>query len=172
VDSTGILQTIAEVAVGLAGFGGIAAGLGYRARGTWSDQDRTRLMGMIVSSLAVVFACLIPHALHHLGARQPWLLSSIPLILAPAWVLFIQSRQVFGWARPGRIFVRSGFNPSFALMIMVVNLIALALLLLSVVGIFDADRAFGIYLATVLLLLFISAANFVRLLTTSFGEKA
>ena len=170
MDSAGILQTIAEVAVGLAGFGGIAAGIGYRARGTWSGQDRTRFMGMILSSLFVVFACLVPYALHHLGAQQPWLLSSIPLMLAPAWVFFIQSRQVFGWTRPGGIYVRRGFNPSFAVILLVVNLLTLFLLLSLVFGVFVADRAFGIYLTAVLLLLLLSAANFVRLLTTSFGE--
>ena len=53
-----ILQTIAEIAMGLAGFGGIAAGLGYRARGEWRSDDQMRLIGMACTSLLVVFAGL------------------------------------------------------------------------------------------------------------------
>ena len=38
MESADILQGIAEVAIGLAGFAGIAAGLGYRARGHGQNQ--------------------------------------------------------------------------------------------------------------------------------------
>ena len=72
MESADILQTIAEIAIGLAGFGGIAAGLGYRARGDWSDDDQVRLMGMAYTSLLVVFAALLPFVVHHLSATGPW----------------------------------------------------------------------------------------------------
>ena len=172
MESAAILQTIAEVAVGLAGFGGIAAGLGYRTRGVWSDQDRTRLTGMVVSSLVVVFACLLPYAVYHIGSsRPPWALSSVPLIFAPAWVLWLQTRQVYAWTRPAKISVRSGFNPSFAVMVSVANVLALLLFVVSVLKTSNADQDFGIYLSAVLLLLLVAAANFLRLLTTSFSDR-
>jgi hypothetical protein len=34
-----ILLNIAEIGIALAGFGRIAAGLGYRAHGEWSEQE-------------------------------------------------------------------------------------------------------------------------------------
>ena len=83
MESADILQTIAEIAMGLAGFGGIAAGLGYRARGDWSDDDQVRLMGMADTSLLVVFAALLPFVVHHLSATDPWRVSAfivLPLL--------------------------------------------------------------------------------------------
>ena len=171
MESAAILQTIAEVAVGLAGFGGIAAGLGYRVRGEWSDQDKTRLTGMAVSSLMVVFACLIPYAFHHLGLPAPWTFSSILLIWGPAWFLSIQVRQVYAWSRSRGLYIRAGFKPSFALMLTTANVLALLLLVVSSLGFTTPDRTFGIYLSAVLLLLFAAAANFLRLLRTSFGDE-
>ena len=56
----------------LAGFGGIAAGLGYRTRGEWSDDDQIRLMGMAYTSLLVVFAALLPFVVHQLSDIVPW----------------------------------------------------------------------------------------------------
>ena len=169
MESASILQTIAEVAIGLAGFGGIAAGLGYRTRGTWSDQDRTRLLQMVVSSLLVVFACLLPYAVYHLGGQQPWTQSSALLVLAPAWFLFFQWRRVFAQARPGRVYVRSGFSAALAGALVLMNLVAMLLFLTSAVGFATPARAFGLYLSAVLLLLLAAAAVFVRLLATSFG---
>jgi hypothetical protein len=169
LESASILQAIAEVAIGLAGFGGIAAGLGYRARGAWSGQDRTRLIQMVVSSLAVVFACFLPYAVHHLGGQQPWSLSSAVLVLAPAWFLSFQWRRVFAQTRPSSVTVQSGFSRSLAIFLFLVNLGALLLFLISAFRLARPNLSFGLYLAAVMLLLVASAAVFVRLLSTSFG---
>ncbi len=170
MESASILQTIAEVAVGLAGFGGIAAGLGYRTRGRWSEQDRLRLVGMVANSLAVVFGCLLPYAVHHLGVQHPWSLSGAVLALAPAWFLWLQWRRVFALARPARVKVQSGYNPALARALALIHLTALLLFLVSAIGLPRPERAFGLYLAAVLLLLFSAAATFLRLLATAFGE--
>ena len=167
-----ILQTIAEVAVGLAGFGGIAAGLGYRTRGNWSEQDRLRLLGLVSSSLFVILASLLPYAVHYLGAQHPWSISGAVLSVAPAWLLSLQWRRVFAQSRPGRVSVQSGYHPALAVTITLINLATLILFLVSAIGVADPDRVFGLYLAAVLLLLLNAAVFFLRLLTTAFGEDA
>ena len=169
MESANILQAIAEAAIGLAGFGGIAAGLGYRARGEWSDQDRTRLIQMVVSSLAVVFACFFPYAVYHLGGQQPWFLSSAVLALAPVWFLSFQYRRVFAQTRLGSITVQRGFSRSLAIFLVLINLGALLLFVTVAFRFARPGLSFGLYLAAVVLLLVASAAVFVRLLSTSFG---
>jgi len=172
VESASILQAIAEVAVGLAGFGGIAAGLGYRTRGDWSAQDRVRLVGLVGSSLFVILACFLPYAIHHLGLRPPWFLSGAVLSLAPVWLISVQWRKVFVQSRPGRVGVRSGYHPALAATMALVNLAALALFLATAIGASEVDNSFGLYLAGVLLLLLNAAISFLRMLTTAFGEDA
>lgn len=172
VEFASILQTIAEVAVGLAGFGGIAAGLGYRTRGNWSEPDRLRLLGLVTSSLFVILASLLPYAVHHLGVRHPWSISGAVLTVAPIWVLSLQWRRVFAQSRPGRVGVQSGYHPALAVTIALINLTTLLLFLGAAIGVGDPDRVFGLYLAAVLLLLLNAAVFFLRLLTTAFGDDS
>lgn len=71
MESGSILESIAEVAIALAGFGGIAAGLGYRARGDWSLHDQRRLAWLATFGLVVAFSCFLPAVAHHLGSPAP-----------------------------------------------------------------------------------------------------
>ena len=70
MESASVLESIAVVAIAFAGFGGIAAGLGYRARGTWSPDDQMRLIrdkGSVIGAdrIAVMAAVNITHELLH-----------------------------------------------------------------------------------------------------------
>ena len=82
-----ILHSVAEVAIGLAGFGGIAAGLGYRAKGEWSEADRVRLFVLISLSLAVVFACYVPFAIDELSPSPPWRVAALGFLPVPVTYL-------------------------------------------------------------------------------------
>ena len=159
-----ILLTISEVAVALAGFGGITAGIGYRSRGSWTEQDRFRLMVMEATSLSIVFVCIAPYAIEHLGIDEHWRIAALLLILIPVGNLIAQFRVVgFG--------LSAGFNPFFTLAIMLSNLGGLLLACVLVSGLIDHSGRFGFYLASVLLLLVTPAILFLRLLVTSFVEK-
>ncbi len=160
MDSADILQTIAEIGIGLAGFGGIAAGLGYRARGNWSVDDQVRLMAMAFASLLVVFACLVPFIVHYLAGGEPWRISALIILPFQAFNL-----AAYVWAN------RSGIPPSYnraAVIVMLIIQIVAAAVLLSVS--FDAGpyNQFGRYLLVVFLLLLLASILFIRLLITSF----
>ena len=159
-----ILTTIAEISVALAGFGGIAAGLGYRSRGDWNDQDRFRLLVMVAVSLGIIFACLVPHTLQKFGRVDYWLLSSIPVMIIPFCNLTIQYR-LFRRGLP------EGFSLATTVSILASNVVGLVFLLSLVLGFAQEETQEGFYVVAILSLLVTPATLFLRLIVTSFVEE-
>ena len=164
MESADILQTIAEIAMGLAGFGGIAAGLGYRARGDWSDDDQVRLMGMAYTSLLVVFAALLPFVAHHLSASDPWRVCAF-IVLPLVAINLASALRVFRHGIP------TAYNPAASVLLVLNQLAAFAVLLVICSNIY-AESNFGLYLLASVLILFVAAMLFYRLLSTSFRGGA
>jgi hypothetical protein len=165
MESGEMLTTIAEVSVALAGFGGIAAGLGYRSHGRWNDQDRFRLLVMVAVSLGIVFACLVPYSFEKVGMPSAWRVSSGLVTLIPVSNLIIQFR-LFRRGLP------EGFSLTTTLSILVSNVIGLTLLLALVFGKFESDVEEGFYILSILSLLVSPAILFLRLIITSFIDEA
>jgi hypothetical protein len=163
LESTSILESIAEVAIALAGFGGIAAGLGYRARGTWSPDDQFRLMMLAGAALAVVFACFVPYVAHQLGSPAPWRMASAILLLLPASALLY-----------GAWFLRRGLPAGYSRIaswvVVIAHILALALLFPAALG-YAGARESGFYVTAILLMLFQASLLFLRLLATSFRSS-
>jgi len=163
VESGSVLESIAEVAIALAGFGGIAAGLGYRARGEWSRDDQVRLIGLALFGLAVTFACFLPYVTHELGSGAPFRLASalyLPVV-ASGWLFQI-------WFN--RRGVPDGYSATAALLNFMAQVAASALLLATALG-YAGGREFGLYLSAIILMLFHTSVLFVRLLITSFRSE-
>ena len=160
MESASVLESIAEVAIALAGFGGIAAGLGHRARGTWSSDDRLRLMFLAGASLVVVFACFLPYVVFHLGFTAPWRMASALFLLYPSVFLVYMLWYRRRWSSPR-------FSQIATWLVLSSQILALSLLFAVALG-YAEVRQFGFYLAAVLLVLFQSSLYFVRLLATSF----
>jgi len=175
LDSTDVLQSIAEVAIALAGFGGIASGLGYRARGVWSREDRSRLVGMVQASLFVVFASYLPFAIMSLGVSATWRVASAVVLVPHAGSLVQSFRLIIRFARSGTPSTTAtsmagssgSYSITAALLSLACQLCALVLLILAAIGAVP-DREFGLYLSALLLILFVACALFVRLLVASF----
>jgi len=163
VESASVLESIAEVGIALAGFGGIAAALGHRARGVWSPADRLRLILLASFSLAVVFACFLPYVTYHLGSTAPWRMASALFFPFPASALIYQV-----W------FNRRGFPAGYsriAAWFLFSALVASSVLLLTAAIGYAGPRVFGFYLSAVLVTLFQASLVFVRLLITSFSRS-
>jgi len=161
METSDILLTVAEIAIALAGFGGIAAGLGYRSRGRWNDQDRFRLLVMVSVSLAIVFACLAPYTLQSVGIDSAWQIAGSILLLIPIGNFAIQYR-LFRHGLP------VGFSLATTLSILISNLGGMALITLMLFDRADQYAEQGLYVASVLLLLISPAILFLRLIVTSF----
>ena len=163
MDSFGVLLTVAEVGIGLAGFGGIAAGLGYRVHSNWSPEDRMRLIFSATTSLQVVFASLVPYVVFEFSSDRAELISGWLLLPLVLFNLGIQA-AVFGRGVP------QGYNRAASWVLFVAQLFTLAALVVLLTGLIPG-AAFGCYLLAVLGLLFQAALLFVRLLVTSFRER-
>jgi hypothetical protein len=164
VESVSVLESIAEVAIALAGFGGIAAGLGYRARGAWAPDDQLRLMLLALTGLTVVFACFLPHAAYHLGSDPPWRIASALFLPLPILGLFLTARRTRGG-------LGTDYSQIAAWLTIATQISATALLLAAALGYADT-RQFGLYLSAILLMLLQAGVFFVRLLATSFRSSA
>ena len=79
------LGTIAEIAIAVAGFSGVAAVLGRRSQGEWTPLDVFRLRALLLSSFSIVVFCFLPIVLDltALAPSQIWALSS------GAWLTWI-----------------------------------------------------------------------------------
>ena len=157
-----LLTTISEVSIALAGFGGIAAGLGYRARGAWHSDDLFRLLLMVVLSLSIVFACFIPFVILAIGIDDPWRISAVFVLLTAISHFVIQTRRFRKGLPPG-------YNLLVTLTIFGTNAVALGLAVILVTGLADSDLESGIYLAAMLFLLLTPSILFVRLIVTAFA---
>ena len=75
------LLTIAEIAVGLAGFSGVVAG--FIQRGGLSAADRLRFIALFITAFAALVLAFIPIALAYAGFQDEnlWRLSSVIMML-------------------------------------------------------------------------------------------
>jgi hypothetical protein len=78
MNATDALATIAEIAIAVAGFSGVAAVLGRRSQGEWSPLDVFRLRALLLSSFSIVIFCFLPIVLSLtlLSSSSVWALSS------------------------------------------------------------------------------------------------
>ena len=162
MDGAETLYVIAEIAIAMAGFGGVVAGLGYRVTGAWSDLDRQRLFMIAFRSLIIVFACLVPFVLHHGGAGDlnVWRISSAVLGVA---ILSNLVRTLF------IVFPLSPGVSRVALLLAIPALVVTCLVLAANAFGQFGDGAFAAYLLSLLLALFDVSVYFIRMIQTAFA---
>jgi len=87
MDPQDALTTVAEIAIAIAGFSGIAAVLGRRGQGDWELGDVFHLRLLLRSSFSTVIFCFVPIVLSSasVAAEKTWALSS------GAWLVYFVS---------------------------------------------------------------------------------
>ena len=96
-DSAEILVGLAELAVALAGFTGIAVAFGSRDRGGWHPGDRLRLNFLLESSLTAGGFALMSLVLLQLFSSSPetaWRIASVGWSLFMPWSLYSAHRRI------------------------------------------------------------------------------
>ena len=80
----GTLTVLAEIAIAIAGFSGIVAGVGRRAGSEWTVADRLRLSMLLQISLTVAFFSLFPLVLASadIDSTYVWQISSASWLVA------------------------------------------------------------------------------------------
>ena len=95
MDPQDALTTVAEIAIAIAGFSGIAAVLGRHSEGEWAPVDVFRLRLLLRLSFAVVLFCFLPIVLSSasVAPKLTWAVSS------GAWLAYFCTDLAFGIPR-------------------------------------------------------------------------
>ena len=67
MENAGILQLVAELALGVLGFSGVVAVLGRRSVGEWAPVDRFRFFGMVQITVVVLILAVLPFPFYSAG---------------------------------------------------------------------------------------------------------
>jgi hypothetical protein len=162
--SSDFFLTLGEIAVTLAGFASVVVVFNRRESDTWERADISRLRGMVGASLYAAFFSVLPVGLHRAGVSEAaaWSVSSFALSCCMAFVVILISRQnrslpSASYSRPLSHFMRTSM--------------ALAALLL-LLNAFELGLSGGpaVYIFSVMLMLTISGALFMRLVLLPLGE--
>jgi hypothetical protein len=161
------LGLLAEIAVAIAGFSSIVVVFGGRSEGRWSRADRARLSLLVGGSLAVLFFALFPSAIRflHGGESITWGASS------GLFATFLIAYNVWANRRMRGLFAfePGALNPYVAISMLLLLAVALVLQVLNLVGPFHLES--GPYVVGLVLLLMVSATQFVRLVFTSIDSS-
>jgi hypothetical protein len=166
MNASDALATIAEIAIAVAGFSGIAAVLGRRSQGEWTPLDVFRLRALLLSSFYIVVFCFLPIVLS-LTALAPslvWVLSS------GAWFAWIAGTTAVRITQARRIAAATG-EPLERRYLVFVSSIGLAALLLHGTNLLSFRVAWP-YVAAAICLLIVPFSYFFRLLRTILSTGA
>ncbi len=165
MEAEGILTTLAEIAVAIAGFSGIVVALQGR-QGAWSETDRGRFSLLVQLSLSSVFWSLIPIVFHLIDSSESfvWRWSSGLWLVSTSCVVLIRLRSL---PRPSESELDRSYRAALAFMF--------SILTISVVlQIANAGwlRVSWPYIMSLMLGLLNASFLFVRLLRGIFGPAA
>ncbi len=152
------LTTVAEIAIAIAGFSGIAAVLGRRSDGEWAPTDVLRLRLLLRASFAIVILCFLPIVLSSasVAPKMTWALSS------GASLVWFCASGVFVIREARRItrFAGESIERRYAALILSLGVGASTLHALNVVAVQEAWP----YLAGLVAMLTLPFSQFLRLL--------
>ncbi len=156
-----LLQTIAEIAIALAGFSGVVAFLGHRARGEWRSVDLFRFNQLLGGSFAALMFSFAPILLFKMGVSEPnaWRWSSGFIAAYLAAVVVLSNRSLHRLPEGQR----DEISPWVLALILVIMAAVFVLQVLCAAGIAYAGEPGPVLVALVWLLGF-SAFQFIRLL--------
>jgi hypothetical protein len=161
VDPTEALLAIAQIALGLAGFGGIFVAVGRERRAALRPADSYRLTLLLSTALSTLVLSLVPVALRalELSEASVWRSSSAAMSALLLGLGFATVRM----RRPHREEIRAGEAPLVALVIWVLASVTLAAQLASAAGV-GAMRGFGVFFFGLVFLVAFGSYLFARML--------
>ena len=153
------LSTIAEIALGLAGFSGVVVVLG-RQPGAFTRVEAGRLVLLLVSSIGAMFLALLPLSLAPLELSD----SLLWRISAATFTAFCLGYWLIGRSRVRIVRTHAPEVYSFAVSVFNYATVGTAVILQLVVLARPADLGPGFYVLGLLGLLLTATVQFVRML--------
>lgn len=161
MDQAEALLAIAQIALGLAGFGGVFVAVGRQHGATRGAADSYRLVLLLGTALATLVLSLVPVALGALGLGDAavWQVASGLLALLLAALLAVARRDRRRHAEE----IRRGESPAVAAAILALSVATLAAQVLGAFGVFGG-RGFGVFLSGLVFLVAFGSYLFARML--------
>jgi peptidoglycan/LPS O-acetylase OafA/YrhL len=158
------LLSIAEIAIGLAGFSGLVAAFGQRPGHSWKDDQKTRIVFLVILSFAMIIAAILPFALSGIN-DSPALIWGLPMV---AYSVVALTLLVY-WIVLAR---RRNYSLQFPVMSLVIILIAAGLQVLAGLSGLGLIFPFSpvIFVFGLLAILLFSANMFLALLHITWKE--
>jgi peptidoglycan/LPS O-acetylase OafA/YrhL len=158
------LLSIAEIAIGLAGFSGLVAAFGQRPGHSWKDDQKTRIVLLVILSFAMIIAAILPFALSGIS-DSPALIWGLPMV---AYSVVALTLLVY-WIVLAR---RRNYNLQFPVVSLVIILIATGLQVLAGLSGLGLIFPFSpvIFVFGLLAILLFSANMFLALLHITWKE--
>jgi hypothetical protein len=155
------LLSIAEIALGLAGFGGVFVAVGRSRDAERRPADTYRLVLLLCMALATLVLSLVPVALHALGLAGAglWRVSNALQALVLAVLLVVFRR----WRMRHLEEIRHGEAPLVAALIWVLSVATLVAQAASAAGLLQGQAA-GIFLTGLVFLVAFGCYLFARML--------
>lgn len=154
------LQTIAEVAVALAGFTGIAVAFGGRA-GRLAPGEQLRVRTLLRASISALFCSFVPTILSFVTSNEPYVWQGSCAVLATVLVVNL---TVF-WVRG-----RGTTITRFQQMAVVVGVLVAIVLIVAALGYIEA--ASHVFVIGLVWQLIVAAQNFVLLVVEGLSSDA
>lgn len=155
------LLAIAQIALGLAGFGGVFVALGREHGASRRPADTYRLVLLLTTALTTLSLSLLPVALHAVGVPVQWVWALASALMAA--VLAVLLIVFLRWRRRHREEIRMGEAPRVAAAVWVLSGVTLAAQLLNAAGVFQT-RAAGVFVFGLVFLVAFGSYLFARML--------
>lgn len=155
------LLAIAQIALGLAGFGGLFVAVGRGARSERGPADTYRLVMLLSTALTTLCLSLVPVGLRAIGVADAavWRASSALMIALIGSVMALVIRD----NRRHREEIRAGEVRSAAAAIWLLAFATLAAQLANAAGLFG-ERSYGVFLLGLIFLVAFGSYLFARML--------
>jgi hypothetical protein len=161
VDRSEVLLAVAQVALGLAGFGGVFVALSREEQGARRPANAYRLVLLQSSALSTLLLSLLPLGFESLGVADAaiWAVSSalMAALVAIVSLVAIRLRRRHGEE------IRAGEQRQIATLTGVLAFLTVAAQLANALGLFGA-RAFGVFLCGLIYLVAFGSYLFARML--------
>jgi hypothetical protein len=161
VERSEVLLAIAQVALGLAGFGGVFVALRREEQGTREPANAYRLVLLQSSALSTLLLSLLPLGFESVGIPEAaiWALSSglMAVLIGTVSLVAVRMRRRY------REEIRAGEEPRVATLTWMLAVLTVAAQLANAFGLFGA-RAFGAFLCGLIFLVAFGSYLFARML--------
>jgi hypothetical protein len=161
VDRSEVLLAVAQVALGLAGFGGVFVALSRDEHGARRPANAYRLVMLQSSALSTLLLSLLPLGFESVGVSEAaiWAISS-GLMAAMVGTVSVVAMRL---RRRHREEIRAGEQRQVAILTGVLAFVTVAIQLANCLGLFGT-RAFGVFLCGLIYLVAFGSYLFARML--------